>query len=191
MISVQVDSRRVQRKLNALAKGLSAPQVRSALNAATKSARSESRRLALRVLNIRAFRLYQNSSKNSRGDLLLMDKATASRLRSRLVFSGKLIPAHFFSGGVRKRGKGVVFRPWRGLGPFFVYHGFIPRPGKAAFRRVHRSPSTREQRLPIEQLVGPSVADALDPARNQIEAFAASAFEKQYLRKLRGALGRG
>jgi hypothetical protein len=191
MIDVSVESSKVLRKLDRLKLGFKPDQLVGPMNKSTDSAKAHSRKLAGQVLNLTGKDFYQSASRKSRGDLIFVDKATRFDLRSRLVISGKLIPIHRFKGGVKEQGKGVVARTWKGLGYQYFHHGFIPQKGGPAFRRRHKSPSTRAQRLPIDVILGPSVSDALTPASDQIKRFWWKRYEIEYLRKVRGLLARG
>ena len=184
MISISIDPRRVNRKIRSLQDGLKPKQVAGALNAALRSTRVQARKMTTSVLNLRGADVYKSGARNTKGDLLLMDLASTDNLSGQIVASGKRPGLHKYR--VRPYQKGVAARTWKGLGPEYVHHGFIPpSQGGVAFKRVGKP------RMPIRVLTGPSVADALDPATKQIQDYAGDRFEVEYLRKLRGLLARG
>ena len=183
MIQVQIDPRRVQKKLENLEKGMSRAQVSSAINASIQSARAYSSRLARLVANFKTKQLYQSVTRNTRGDRILMYKTRAGKLSASLYFTAKEPNISEF--GARQAAKGAIVTTWRGLGRQRYPHAWQKKlhPGPW-FQRVGK------KRHPFKAIRGPSVADVLTPATSQVIDFASRRMEIEYQRKLRGILAR-
>ena len=184
MIQIQIDPRRVQKKLENLEKGMSRAHVASAINASLRSTRVYASRLARLLVNWKAKEIYKDVSRNNKGDRILIYSASGTgKLAGSLYMTSS--QQNIMEFGARRAAKGAVVTIWRGLGrqqyPRAWQQKYDPGPW---FERVGK------ERLPFRSIKGPSMAEVLAPATEQMIDFASRRMEIEYQRKLRGILAR-
>lgn len=184
MMQIEVDHRRLSRKLQQLEQGLTSRQVASVINSSIQSTRGYASRLARSVLNLKAKQIYASSSRNTNGDRILMYKSDSQKLSASLYFTEARPNIEEF--GARAAPKGASVTTWKGLGRQQYPSAWQKkRNPKRWYRRKGQS------RFPYEGIRGPSMAEAMEPAKGQVIEFASRRMEIEYQRRLRGILSRG
>ena len=183
MIGISLDARRTRGKIGYLQSELSPKQVAGVLNNVLKSTRTYSSRLARGVVNLKAKDVVQDSSKNTRGDMIHMYRTSGEKLAANLYFTSHEYNISKF--GAKQSRKGVSVTTWRGLGREYIHHAWQKKLGNSWYKRAG------SKRIPYAGLKGPSMVEVMSKAVDVVMKFATKRMEVELLRRVRAKLRRG